>query len=181
MKRRDLLAGTGALAAAAALPGFPAFAEALEPVCKVERAGFVNRLHKWALLCPEMGDRIDALIDDAEAVLSTTDGLDRLLEARGVCEERLGYAVSLDYLICGPHTLPNGKPCVLFTRLDGSLLPPEDGDGSPKFLQAVQEMDPRAVPGLQMAMGAMLEGRYKDARDWMRWSFEQIERPVPQI
>lgn len=42
--------------------------------CEVDRAGFVNRLHEWAVRQPEMGRRVDALIAAAEHVPRTSDG-----------------------------------------------------------------------------------------------------------
>lgn len=159
MNRRHMLAGAAALPLAAALPAIPAaVAKVAADVPQIDRAAFANRLHQWALHCPELGDRIDAMLPRLDHVLSTSEGTGELLEAKALCKERLGRVVSLDWLICGEGAMFDDKPA------DDGLSPDEQRAA---LVRDFGELNAEERAGFLEMVRAMKRHDYAAARHWI--------------
>lgn len=177
--RRDVLVGTAAAAGAATLPAIPAVAvETLTPACQVDRAAFTARLHRWALQCPEMATRIDALLSDVDWVLATEDGTGALLDARQVCADH-GRKLSLDWLVGGDGDYPSGKPIRMWLEAPDPVEDTPD-NARLQLIGLCSSIEPQQQAPLAMAMGAMVDGDYECARGWMGYAFQQAGIVVEQ-
>ena len=173
--RRTVVAGIGAVPLLAAVPLAGQVLAAAPPM--IDRTAFAARLHQIAFNFEQLSDRADAMIANADAVLSSQDGPCEILDMFRALAEDDGTQLSLDWLICGEGNYPNGEPHQMVTN----RMPVEKEESCRRIAEKVGLLDRRERIMIVLIVKALDDGDYATARKIRDMALEDMGKPVAQI
>lgn len=151
---------------------------ALAAPIKVDRAGLKNRLNQIGMYYPKVTERIDQLVKDIDWTVATSEGADELIEMVSAVERSTGDQVSIDWIVIGDGTHPNGEPIKM---LWNEKPVPSKAASMASIAGNLPKLDNERIFYLSRTVKAMADGDWAEARAWRDFCYRKLGISNPQV